>query len=151
MSAFWLAFLGSRLAVAMLLLQFHWGQALAASLPLLLAIFTAMVVSNLAGGTPRPLGAAQGLVCLGLVLGPIVPTLLAVGLQRESHYHGQHFSHPEPGTAFGALFAIGSLGSLFLAPLIGASARDGSVQKTFRLLSPLVLLLLIATLAIWLR
>jgi hypothetical protein len=53
--------------------------------------------------------------------------------------------HP-PGTAYGTVFAIGSLGSLILAPLIGLYARGHSVQVAWRI--PMVLGLLVAATAI---
>jgi fucose permease len=139
LSFFWLAFLASRVLMTLLI---RWlGEEWAPRLLFVLALAAAAAMGNLAGAAKKP-HAAWGLLLLGLALGPIFPTLIAIAIG------------PFPlkrGTAYGAMFAVGSLGSLFLAPLIGAFARGKTVVRAFRLLAPLALLLALATLALWMK
>jgi fucose permease len=136
MSFFWLAFVIGRVLTTLL---FHherlepgwalWGV-------FVLALVAAALMGNLAGaGKPR--SAAWGLILLGLALGPIFPTLVAVALQAAPSARG---------TAYGAMFAIGSLGSAALAPVLGILAR-GKVMRALRVLAPLALLLVVVALA----
>jgi fucose permease len=133
LSGFWTLFLTARLLTALLLHTrvLHPGWMLV--LPALLA---AVVLGNLSGTAERG-HARAGLLVLGLLLGPIFPTLIGLVFSRFPQ---------EMGTAYGSVFAIGSAGSLFLAPLIGASARRGTVQTALRI--PLVLALLLTACAL---
>jgi fucose permease len=136
MSFFWLAFVIGRVLMTVL---FHherlepgwalWGV-------FVLALVAAALMGNLAGaGKPR--SAAWGLILLGFALGPIFPTLVAVALQAAPSARG---------TAYGAMFAIGSLGSAALAPVLGILAQ-GKVMRALRVLAPLALLLVVVALA----
>jgi fucose permease len=134
LSGFWLMFLAGR--VLMALLQDYGvlrenGELFV--IPLL-GFVAAVTVGNLVGA-PANRKAGYGFLVLGLMLGPIFPTLVGIVLK---------LGHP-PGTAYGAMFAIGSLGSLILAPLIGLYARGRSVQYALRI--PMVLALLMAAAA----
>ncbi len=137
MSFFWLAFVVSRVLMTVL---FH-GEGLQPGwtpyILFLLALAAAAMMGNLAGaGTPR--SAALGLVLLGLAVGPIFPTLVAYCL---------HATDRGRGTAYGVMFALGSLGSAALAPILGLRARGKSVQPAMRLVALLALPLVIVTLA----
>jgi fucose permease len=124
LSGFWLTFLAARLLVA--ILQYH--QILPReSEPWLicaLALLAGVALGNLAGAS-RLGNAAGGLLLLGLLLGPIFPTL--VGLLFR------HFPEQSHGTAFGAMFALGATGNLLLPPVIGAYARRTNVQRSLRI------------------
>jgi fucose permease len=138
MSFFWLAFLVGRVLVTLL---FHSGRLEPERAPwaiFILAVAAAAMMGNLAG-SGKPRSAAWGLIALGLALGPIFPTLVAVALRAAPNGHG---------TAYGAMFAVGSLGSAALAPLLGLLARGKSVMRALRLLAPLALLLVVAALAL---
>ena len=133
---FWCAFLAGRLAAAFLQ---HWRVLPASWDPwvvVVLALFATVVLANLAG-TVRRNSAAHGLLFLGFFLGPIFPTLVGFLFRIYGN---------TPGTAFGVMFAIGSAGSLFLAPLISARSRRGSGQTALRIPLALALLLLIVSL-----
>jgi fucose permease len=122
LSGFWTTFLASRLLAAFALhrLPETWNP----WWPMvLLALLAAVVLGNISG-TARPRRARLGLLVLGFLLGPIFPTLVAMLFRW----------HPQAqGTAYGLMFAIGSLGSLILAPVIGASARRRNVQTALRI------------------
>jgi fucose permease len=138
---FWLAFLASRL---LLTAGLHLGilrETWAPLLVFLLALVASMALGNLAGGA-RARAAASALVMLGAALGPIFPTLTALTLV--------HFPETR-GTAFGAMYAVGSLGSLLLMPLLAILVREQRVVRGLRLLAPLSLILVVVALAIWLR
>jgi hypothetical protein len=140
LSAFWAAFLAARLGTAFLLV---WWQRhafwIALWLLVLLAVLAAAVVGNLAGSAKR--GSARGwLLLLGLVLGPIFPMLIGVLFQVKG-------LTADRGTAYGVVFAAGSLGSLVLAPLIGARARARTVQSALWIPMVLALFMVIAALA----
>jgi fucose permease len=138
MSFFWLAFLVGRVLTTALFHAEHFSPRFTPWFLLILALLSAAAMGNLAGaGKPR--SAAWGLLGLGLTLGPIFPTLVAAVL------HGVP-AHAR-GTAYGTMFAVGSLGSAALAPVLGALARGKTVLRALRLLAPLALLLVVVALA----
>ena len=98
LSAFWGAFLASRLLTALLL---HWAAApwLAPWLLIVVGALAAAVVGNMIG-TGHQASARLSLVLLGFVLGPIFPTLVGVAFR---------LAPAAPGTAYGAVFALGSV------------------------------------------
>jgi fucose permease len=138
MSFFWLAYLASRVLMALLFHARRLEPAWAPWLILLLALAVAALMGNLAGaGKPR--SAAWGLIALGFALGPIFPTLVAIALAAAPQSRG---------TAYGTMFAIGSLGSAVLGPVLGVLARGkGGVLRALRLLAPIALLLVVVALA----
>lgn len=126
LTGFWGAFLVSRLLVAALLhggyLRERW-DAWVLVVPSLLA---AVAIGNMAG-TVGPEKAGNGLLFLGLCLGPIFPTLVGSVFERMEQDKLQSF-----GTAFGMIFAAGSLGSLVLAPVVASTANKKTVQSALR-------------------
>ncbi len=133
LSGFWLTFLGGRLLTSVLQYRHILPPGSEPWLICLLALLAAMALGNLAGAS-RMGNAGSGLLLLGLLLGPIFPTL--VGLLFD------HFEEHSRGTAFGAMFALGATGNLLLPPLIGAYARRTTVQRSLRI--PLILALLLS-------
>jgi MFS family permease len=133
---FWAAFLGSRLLVAWAqhesFLTQSWDRWLVVSLPLA----AAAVLGNLSGSGQRgrPL---TGLVLLGLLLGPVLPTLLGVVFRQ--------IPAGERGLAYGLIFAAGSLGSLVFSPLVALRPQQ-LPQTVLRL--PIVLSLLLTGMAL---
>jgi fucose permease len=137
LSGFWLTFLAGRLLVALLQLP-------AATNPwviLGLAVAAAVALGNMTGA-PRRGGAAWGLLLVGVFLGPIFPTLVAI-------LYG-HFQTNQ-GTAYGAMFALGAIGPMVLPPLMGAYARRHTVRKALSTLILLALLLAAAALVLGLE
>ena len=132
LSGFWFTFLTGRVVMAAL----EYGGAMQRNtvpwLMLFLALTMTVVLGNLIGAASRSRG-ASGLLLLGLVLGPIFPML--VGLVFESVNDSQR------GSAYGAMFAIGSMGSFVLAPLIGLQAKRRTVQQALKV--PLILSLIL--------
>jgi fucose permease len=123
LSGFWAMFLASRLLAAvwqhLRWLTPEWDPWVLV-VPSLLA---AVVLGNLAGSGQR--GSARvGLLLLGFLLGPVLPTLVGMVFRCFPQ---------ETGTAYGTLFAVGSTGSLLLAPFIGTSARRHTVQSALRI------------------
>ncbi len=136
LAGFWGAFLASRLAVAA---AQHVGWLPPATDPWVLvvaALLAAVVIGNLAGAAGRN-SAPIALVLLGFLLGPIFPTLLGLVFR--------HFPE-ERGTAWGSVFALGSLGALLLAPVVGAAAQRRSVQVALRV--PMLLALLLTAVSL---
>jgi fucose permease len=135
-SAFWCFFLGGRLTAAYLqhwrILPPSWDPWVVVGL----ALFATVMLGNLAG-TVRRGAATFGILALGFFLGPIFPTLLGVVF---------HDNPNDPGTAFGVMFAIGSAGSLFMAPLIGARFHRRNAQTALRIPLALGLLLVMVSL-----
>ncbi len=131
LAGFWAAFLASRLAVAGAQHVGWLPPAADAWVLVVAALLAAVVLGNLAGAAGRH-SAAVALVLLGFVLGPIFPTLLGLVFR--------HFPE-ERGTAWGSVFALGSLGALLLAPVVGAAAQRRSVQAALRV--PMLLALLL--------
>jgi fucose permease len=136
LTGFWTAFLASRLLVALAqhvdYLSEGWNRALVVLPPLLAAV----LLGNLAGASQR--GRPRiGLILLGVLLGPILPTLLGLVFR--------HVAPAKQGLAYGIVFAAGSLGSLLLAPLI--SQRAEKPQPT-ALRLPIILALLVTASAL---
>jgi fucose permease len=139
MSFFWLAFLVGRVLMTLLFHSNRLEPAWAPWVLFVLAVAAAALMGNLAG-SGKPRSAALGLVVLGLALGPIFPTLVALALQAAP---------PQSyGAAYGTMFAVGSLGSAALAPVLGLLARGKSLMRPLRLLAPLALLLVVVALAL---
>jgi fucose permease len=112
LSAFWMAFVGSRLALVLFqhdkflnVLPWRWDPWVL----IVCATLTAVLLGNLASSGDRA-RSRLGLILLGLVLGPIYPSLAGIVLRNCPH---------EQGTAIALLFAIGSLGSVLAAPVFG--------------------------------
>jgi fucose permease len=131
LSGFWLMFLAGRVLTAYLQYRGVLRDNGDAFLIPVLALVAAVMLGNLASA-PDSRRTGWALLVLGLIMGPIFPTLVGMVLKLD---------HP-PGTAYGIMFAIGSLGSLVLAPMIGLFARGRSVQSALRI--PMVLGLLMA-------
>jgi fucose permease len=140
LSGFWLAFLAARLGDALLNLPAGWSPWVILGL----ALSAAVVMGNLAGAEQGRASAAFGLLLIGLLFGPIFPTL--VGILFEKVPEGQR------GTAFGAMFAIGAAGNLVVPPLFGVYARRHKVQRSLWLTMVVSLLLAAAALllGLWL-
>jgi fucose permease len=136
LSGFWTAFLASRLLAALaqhtVFYSEWWDRGLIVAAPLLAAV----LLGNLAGAGQhsRPRG---GLILLGLLLGPVLPTLLSLIFQAAPNANG---------TAFGLVFAAGSLGSVLLAPLIRPRSPARHPLSALRL--PIFLALLVAASAL---
>jgi fucose permease len=127
LSLFWLIFLASRLLVAFLGQASPFLDSFSAGLVTVLGFVAAALLGNLAGAPATREGrGVLGILALAAVLGPIFPTLVGIVFTLTSpRLHG---------TAYGAVFAIGSTGSLLLAPLLGAFARWYSVRQAWRIL-----------------
>jgi fucose permease len=135
-AGFWSAFMASRLLVAlcqhMEWLTQGWDRGLIVVPPLLAAV----ILGHLAGASPRGQLRA-GLILLGLLLGPVLPTLLGMVFR--------HIAPVEHGTAYGLVFAAGFLGSLLLAPFISLRTVP-PLQAALRL--PIFLALLVTAVAL---
>jgi fucose permease len=142
LSGFWLTFLAARLMTAIWLQQGVLPEDSEPWVILVLALVAAVALGNLAGTHKRG-SAGAGLLLVGAAFGPIFPTLVGILFK--------HFEPYQRGTAYGAMFAIGATGSLFLPPLIGAYARRTSVRKALRIPAVVALLLAAAVLllALW--
>lgn len=114
LSAFWLMFLLARLLTAYLMGQGWIASSVEPWYVLALALIAAIALGNLAGAA-FPGKASLGLLMVGALLGPIFPTL--VGMLFQS-VEGR-----ECGTAYGAMFALGSFGGLVFPPLVARRVR----------------------------
>ena len=140
LSGFWLSFFAARLVLAYLEANDVLPRHNEPWVILFLALLAAVALGNLAGAATRG-NAGLGLLVLGAFLGPIFPTL--IGLVFQVPGLGDH-----RGTAYGLVFAVGSVGSLIVAPIVGASARKTTVQHSFRILMLLALMLAAAALVL---
>src|SRR5260370_2200366 len=105
LSGFWCAFLGSRLLTA-LAAHTPYLQGWEAWLLVIPAVLVAVLLGNLSGTASRA-GARRGLYLVGFLLGPIFPTLIGILFQRLETDRPEAY-----GTAYGLVFAFGSLCSL---------------------------------------
>ncbi len=136
LSMFWAAFVASRLLAAVAL---HAAAKSYLDVWMLIGAggLAAIMLGNLIG-TGNKTAARFSLVALGFVLGPVFPALVGLLFRIEPR--------PPTGTAYGLVFALGSLGSLVLAPLVGARARRSSIQGA--LYVPLLLALGLSAVAL---
>ncbi len=132
LSGYWSAFLLSRLLVALLQPKAYLDPWLI----VLPAVLAAVVLGNLAG-TEGKRQARNGLLLVGLLLGPILPSLVSV-LFREFP--------TGRGTVYGLMYAVGSVGSLVVAPWVGVRLDYKTSQRALRLAMLLALFLAAAAL-----
>jgi FHS family glucose/mannose:H+ symporter-like MFS transporter len=132
-SGFWMTFLAGRLLAS---IAFQRGTLPTdASEPWFiigLALLSAVVLGNMAS-IPNKNGAAFGLLLAGLLLGPIFPTLVGLLFQI--------FPEASYGSAYGAMFSLGTAGSLLPSALINRAAQQTSVRTALRILTLVALLL----------
>lgn len=139
LAGFWTAFVLSRLVVALAqqsgAVSANWDRPLLFIPPLLAAV----VLGNLSGAV-KPTLIAGGTMLLGFLLGPVFPTLLSLFFQtlRDEGVHAN-------GAAYGIIFALASLGSLVIAPTLGAAVRQHDVQRALRIPTFVCLLLAAVT------
>jgi len=136
-AGFWLSLLGSRLLVALLLFADHLPPPRVLPWVLMgLGALLATALGNLASTAYRG-SASFGLLLLGACCGPLFPLLV-----------GLLFGHTpdQRGTAFGALYALGALGTLLLLPAVNIVAARRGAHRALRL--PLIFMLLLLGLAL---
>jgi fucose permease len=126
LAGFWGAFLVSRLLVGALLHSGYLPQRWDAWFLVIPPLLAAVTIGNMAG-TVGPEKPRNGLLFLGLCLGPVFPMLAGMVFERMGEDNLQGF-----GTAFGLIFAAGSLGSLLLSPVIASTARKQTIQSALR-------------------
>jgi fucose permease len=128
LSGFWTAFMASRLLAALALHRWppvhSWDVWLLIIVP---GLMVGVLLGNLAG-TASAGAAWRGIILLGFLLGPIFPTLVGVLFYQLDKTEVRGY-----GTAYGTLFAVGSVGSLVLAPIIGVRATRRNVQTALRI------------------
>jgi fucose permease len=140
LAAFWSMFLLARLLTALAQHAFVLPMSVDGWVLVLPPLLAAVALGNLAG-TPHPGAARFGLLILGLLLGPVLPTLLGIVLYT--------FPPEQQGTACGLLYALGSLGSLALSPLFPLSTAGPSLRVALRI--PLFLALALTAAALVFR
>lgn len=136
LAGFWIAFLTARLLAAVGQHLYFWAEWWDRTLIVAPPLLTAVLLGNLAGASHRGRPRA-GLIVLGLLLGPVLPTLLGLVFR--------HVAPTEQGTAYGLVFAAGSLGSLLLAPFL-VPRTHRPLQTALRL--PILLALLVTAVAL---
>jgi hypothetical protein len=143
LTMFWAGFLVARLSVAFLQQVGNLGEGWDVWLLVMPALLAAAVLGNLVNASTL-IHNRLGTLALGLLLGPILPTLLA-HLFSVLHSHGVM----SDGVAFGLTMAFGSLGALAFAPLFSTTPRGGDSHVALRLPILLALLLTAATFVFW--
>lgn len=122
LSGFWLAFMGTRLATALLVSAFPLAVGGDTALIIALAALCVFVWLGAVFSPGRRVAIAM-VICAGLVFGPTFPTIVGVLV-----------GNVEPalrGRAVGIFFAVGGIGWSIIPMLIGAYARKTSVQRGF--------------------
>jgi fucose permease len=122
LSAFWLAFMCSRLATALVVAAVPWPPWGDTVLIIALSIFCVLVWAGAVFSPGRGMAITM-VVLAGLVFGPTFPTIVGVLVG--------HVSPALAGRAVGLFFAIGGIGWTIIPMMIGAYARKTSVQRGF--------------------
>ncbi|HUT89670.1 MAG TPA: MFS transporter [Thermoguttaceae bacterium] len=143
LSGFWLAFMGSRLATALLVAAFPLPAGGDTTLIIVLSVLCLLVW---AGAVFSPGGATAGamVILAGLVFGPTFPTIIGV---LVGHVNAD-LSPDLGGRAVGLFFAIGGIGWSVIPMLIGAYAQKRGVQQGFRIAAGAAAGLLVMALAL---
>ena len=122
LSGFWLAFMASRLATALLVSRFPLPAGGDTTLIIVLAVLCVLVWAGAAFSPNRAVAGAM-VILAGLVFGPTFPTVIGVLM-----------GHVDPalgGRAVGLFFAVGGIGWSVIPIMIGAYARKAGVQRAF--------------------
>ena len=126
LSGFWLAFMGSRLATALLVAKFPLPAGGDTALIIVLAFLCILVLAGAVFSPGRAMAGAM-VVLAGLVFGPTFPTIIGVLMGHVN----QNISPALGGRAVGLFFAVGGIGWSVIPLMIGAYARKTSVQRGF--------------------
>ncbi len=137
LSAFWLTFMGSRLATALLL------PAGGDTILVVVMAFCSVAITLSIVFCRDPLWMCALIVVSGAVVGPIFPTLIAILLG--------HVDRSLHGRAVGVFFCIGGVGWTVLPILIGMYAKRTSVQRGFLIATGSAVLLCVLAIALTLR
>jgi fucose permease len=126
LSGFWLAFMCSRLATALLVAAFPLPAGGDTVLIIALSALCVLVWAGVVFSPSRGLAGSM-VVLAGLVFGPTFPTIIGVLMGHVS----QDISPILGGRAVGLFFAIGGIGWSVIPILIGTYARKHGVQRGF--------------------
>jgi len=126
LSGFWLAFMCSRLATALLVARFPLPAGGDTLLIVGLSILCILVWAG-AVFSRSSVTAGTMVVLAGLLFGPTFPTLVGVLMGHVS----QDISPELGGRAVGLFFMVGGIGWSVIPILIGAYARKTSIQRGF--------------------
>lgn len=126
LSGFWLAFMGSRLATALIVAAFPLSAGGDTTLIIVLSVLCVLVWAGAVFSAGRATAGAM-VVLAGLVFGPTFPTIIGVLLGHVNVDLGPDLG----GRAVGLFFAIGGIGWSVIPILIGTYARRTSVQRGF--------------------
>ena len=129
---FWLTFISSRMLIGIIQHVYSIDDGYQPALLIFSALLAAVFLGNLTGSSST-LTALYGVLALGFVLGPVLPTLLAT-LSRVPQ------TGSAPSLAFALVHSVGAIGSVVLAPPVHSSAEEQSPQQA--LWVPLILALL---------
>lgn len=129
---FWFTFLGSRVLIGVIQHVYSIDDGYQPALLICSALLAAVFLGNLTGSSTTR-NALSGLIALGVVLGPVLPTLLAT-LSRVPQ------ASFAPSLTFALVHSVGAVGSVVLAPLVHGSAGERTAQQA--LWVPLILALL---------
>lgn len=126
LSGFWLAFMCSRLATALIVARFPLPAGGDTLLIIALSILCILVWAGAVFSRGR-VTAGTVVVLAGLVFGPTFPTIVGVLMGHVS----QDISPALGGRAVGLFFMIGGIGWSVIPILIGAYARKTGIQRGF--------------------
>jgi MFS transporter, FHS family, Na+ dependent glucose transporter 1 len=126
LSGFWLAFMCSRLATALIVARFPLPVGGDTLLIIALSILCILVWAGAVFSRGR-VAAGTMVVLAGLVFGPTFPTIIGVLMGHVS----QDINPVLGGRAVGLFFMVGGIGWSVIPILIGAYARKTSIQRGF--------------------
>jgi fucose permease len=137
----WMAFLGSRLALAYMQNTEALDPDSTHFVILLVALIATVALGNMAGAV-RHDSVIFWMLLVGACLGPIYSSLVG--------FLFLHFDPKVYGSAYGMVYAIGTAGGLFLTPLFRAREQKPAPDKSvFWMLAGISLSLIGAILAAW--
>ena len=126
LSGFWLAFMCSRLATALIVARFPLPPGGDTLLIIVLSVLCVLVWAGAVLSRGR-VTAGTMVVLAGLVFGPIFPTIVGVLIGHVN----QNIDPVLGGRAVGLFFMTGGIGWSVIPILIGAYARKTTIQRGF--------------------
>jgi len=137
LSSYWICLMLGRLIAAGFGIKALVGPEIGMTVSIVLSIAAIVIIGILAVTKLKIIG-AMGVILMGLIFGPIYPTVLGVALADPT-------VKPVVGSGFGIIFAIGFLGASIIPAAMGIYSKGKTIQQSFKIavIAAIVMLIMI--------